>query len=595
MTKKAAISKSQSLRQILLRRILALSAATLIVLSGIMMTLLYVSSYRSNYTEAAAAVESAGSNLALLSDSLNNISSMIAYSSITQEALSTHKRGGGGQDRQGLYTLFASTAQYIRFMDNLILLDSDFNYFTSMFILSEEQKEALCSFARQLPEEKKNGRVAWYILSDGEKEQAVLMRIIYGMNSTSLDYIGYLIITLNIQTIYAMVKEARFTDASELLLTDSEGMVLYDGSGASSDRDMSMVLRAPAPCGYRKVEGRSMLAAHSDVLRNGWTLVELTPKYVLFRTAWYSLGWMLILFGVVTLISSVALLLISRSITAPFERMQQSMRQIERGDFNVPAIPAVGISEIDELLLRFEEMAERLNDTIEEVYYAKLRETELTMRAQQSEIEMLQQQINPHFLYNTLDSINWMASMGATEEVSHMIVALSNFFRFTVSEHSVFTTIEREVAFAENYVYLQKRRFGSALSVEFRVAPEAGKYLTLRLLLQPLIENAILHGTMRGGRSGVICVEIGLNGGRIRLSVQDNGIGMDKDTVRRILDQRGKRSIGLPNIMRRLELVFKEQYSFDIQSAPMEGTQILIEFPAVVSEEELSKLTKKKQ
>ena len=363
----------------------------------------------------------------------------------------------------------------------------------------------------------------------------------------------------------------------------------------SGDRDMSTVLHAPASCGYRKVENRPVLAAHSDVLRNGWVLVELTPQYMLFRAAWYSLGWMILLFGVVTLISSVALLLISRSITAPFERMQQSMRQIERGDFNVPAIPAVGILEIDELLLRFEEMAERLNDTIEEVYYAKLRETELTMCAQQSEIEMLQQQINPHFLYNTLDSINWMASMGATEEVSHMIIALSNFFRFTVSEHSAFTTIEREVVFAENYVYLQKRRFGSALSVEFHVAPEVGEYLTLRLLLQPLIENAILHGTMRGGRSGVICVEIGLNKGRIRLSVKDNGIGMDKDTIKRILDQRGKRSIGLPNIMRRLELVFKEQCFFDIQSAPMDGTQILIEFPAVGNEEELNRLTKKKR
>lgn len=595
MTKKATAVKGRSLRQILLRRILALSAVTLIILSGIMTMLLCVSSYRSNYTEAAAAIEYAGSNLDLLSDSLNNISSMVAYSSITQEALSTHKRDGGGQDMKGLHTLFSSTAQYIRFIDNLILLDGDLNYFTSMFILPETQKEALCAFVRQLPEEKKNGRVTWYILRDGEKEQAFLMRAIYGMNSVSLDYIGYLMITLNIQAIYAMVKEAHFTDVSELLLVDANGTVLYDGGGMSGDRDMSTVLHAPASCGYRKVENRPVLAAHSDVLRNGWVLVELTPQYMLFRAAWYSLGWMILLFGVVTLISSVALLLISRSITAPFERMQQSMRQIERGDFNVPAIPAVGILEIDELLLRFEEMAERLNDTIEEVYYAKLRETELTMCAQQSEIEMLQQQINPHFLYNTLDSINWMASMGATEEVSHMIIALSNFFRFTVSEHSAFTTIEREVVFAENYVYLQKRRFGSALSVEFHVAPEVGKYLTLRLLLQPLIENAILHGTMRGGRSGVICVEIGLNKGRIRLSVKDNGIGMDKDTIKRILDQRGKRSIGLPNIMRRLELVFKEQYFFDIQSAPMDGTQILIEFPAVGNEEELNRLTKKKR
>lgn len=280
MTKKATAVKGRSLRQILLRRILALSAVTLIILSGIMTMLLCVSSYRSNYTEAAAAIEYAGSNLDLLSDSLNNISSMVAYSSITQEALSTHKRDGGGQDMKGLHTLFSSTAQYIRFIDNLILLDGDLNYFTSMFILPETQKEALCAFVRQLPEEKKNGRVTWYILRDGEKEQAFLMRAIYGMNSVSLDYIGYLMITLNIQAIYAMVKEAHFTDVSELLLVDANGTVLYDGGGMSGDRDMSTVLHAPASCGYRKVENRPVLAAHSDVLRNGWVLVELTPQYM---------------------------------------------------------------------------------------------------------------------------------------------------------------------------------------------------------------------------------------------------------------------------------------------------------------------------
>lgn len=585
--------RKQMLRQILVKRVLALSAVTIFILGGVMMVLLYLSAYQSSSKEAVAAVETAGLNVSMLSDSLNNISSMVSYSPVTQNALSTYKKNGEWHEKSGLYTLFSSTVQYIRLIDNLVLLNNDYGYFSSMFVIPEQQKQTLCSFVEQLPSEKKDGRVSWYILGDTSEPQALLMRAIYDTSSPSLDFIGYLVITLNLRSLYEMAKSYQFRDSSELLLTDADGNILYAGMGTTAGGDISSIFGTEDNYSYCKVGGTAVLAARSGVLRNGWKLVELTPQRTLFITLWYWFSWIVLLLCVVTLLFSVALALISRSIVAPFQKMQQAMQQIEVGNFNVPTIPAIGIVEIDDLLLHFEEMAETLNDTIEEVYYAKLRESELTVQAQQSEIEMLQQQINPHFLYNTLDSINWMASMGATEEVSHMIVALSNFFRFTVNEHSVFTTIDRESDFAKNYIYLQKRRFGSTLSVEFDIMSGLGDYLTLRLLLQPLIENAIIHGTMRGGKNALIRIKIALSDNMINLTVQDNGIGMKQETITQILSHESKTSIGLPNILRRLELAFKGKYSFEIQSVPMEGTCIHISFPAVKSESELSALPKK--
>ena len=275
---------------------------------------------------------------------------------------------------------------------------------------------------------------------------------------------------------------------------------------------------------------------------------------------------------------------ISRSITQPIYALRERAQSIGRGDLAARE-PVVAEDEtLQALSSSIEQMAQHLQQQME-----LNRQEQAKLRAM--ELALLQSQINPHFLYNTLDSINWMASFGATEEVSRMIVALSDFFHFTVSEHSIFTTVGQEVAFAKNYVYLQQCRFGMALQVHFDVNPDTENNLTLRLLLQPLIENAIVHGVMSSTSGGTVRIWIAREHGQLHLHVEDNGAGMDDETLNQLRTTGGARSIGLPNIMRRLELVYGGHHTFSIDSTPGQGTQVDIIFPAVRTQEELRELT----
>lgn len=577
--------RSRTLYQATLRRMLALGCAALLVLGSMLGSVVFVLTYRSSRKAAGTAVETAAENMNLWAASINNISSMIAYGNVAQQALEGYWRSGGTAEVENMHTLFASSGQYIRIINNFIVLDSTCSYYNSMFVVSMSDRNTLTDFIRNLPEERKNGRAFWYILPDG---QAVLVRSIYSLNAT-MHTIGYLLITMDLEQLYSIARQYAFDESSRLYLLDSDGALLCGPDGA--DRTLPEGMPVHMGTEYTTVGGEAVLAAHSGTLSNGWVLVELTPQSAVFAGVFQLLGWSVLLFCLTMALFMLVMLYISRSLTAPFGKMRQAMEQIETGNFAIPSISSVGILEVDQLLQRFGQMAERLDQTVEEVYQSRLREKELALSAQQSEIEMLQQQINPHFLYNTLDSINWMASFGATEEVSRMIVALSDFFRFTVSEHSIFTTVGREVAFAKNYVYLQQCRFGMALQVHFDIDPEAENDLTLRLLLQPLIENAIVHGVMNGSDGGTVRISIALKDGRLHLCIEDNGAGMDDATLQRLRETRGSHSIGLPNIIRRLELVYGEHHSFSIDSAPGRGTRVVISFPAVRTEEELQALT----
>lgn len=577
--------RSRTLYHATLRKMLALGCAALLLLGSMLGSVVFMLTYHSSRQSARTAVENAAENMNLWVASINNISSMIAYGNVAQHALENYWHSGGTADVENMHTLFASAGQYIRVIDNFILLDNHCSYYNSMFVVPSQECRQLTDFVLSLPAEQKNGRAFWYILPDGK---VVLVRSIYSLNAT-MHTLGYLLITMDLQQLYAIARQYAFHDSSRLYLLDSDGSLLYGPSGTDDVPPEGLLDETDAK--FITIDGNSVLAAHSRVLDNSWILIELTPQNLVFAGVFQLLGWSILLFCLAMALFMLVILYISRSLTAPFQKMGQAMEQIEKGDFAIPKICGVGILEIDQLLHRFGQMAERLDQTIEEVYRSRLREKELALSAQQSEIEMLQQQINPHFLYNTLDSINWMASFGATEEVSRMIVALSDFFHFTVSEHSIFTTVGQEVAFAKNYVYLQQCRFGMALQVHFDVKPDTENNLTLRLLLQPLIENAIVHGVMSSTSGGTVRIWIAREHGQLHLHVEDNGAGMDDETLNQLRTTGGARSIGLPNIMRRLELVYGGHHTFSIDSTPGQGTQVDIIFPAVRTQEELRELT----
>jgi two-component system sensor histidine kinase YesM len=203
------------------------------------------------------------------------------------------------------------------------------------------------------------------------------------------------------------------------------------------------------------------------------------------------------------------------------------------------------------------------------------------------ELNILEYQINPHFLYNTLDSINWMAQKSGQKDISEMVTALARFFRIGLSKGKEFIKIRDELEHANSYLIISKIRFKECFEFKFDVSEEILEYKTVKLILQPVIENAIKHGIDKDGKDGLIEIKGKLDEGTVILSVTDNGKGIDEEhlkVLRKLLINTSRMDdygggIGLINVNQRIKLNFGSEYGLGIESKLGYGTTVYIRIP----------------
>ena len=219
-------------------------------------------------------------------------------------------------------------------------------------------------------------------------------------------------------------------------------------------------------------------------------------------------------------------------------------------------------------------MVVRIQELMEQV-----RQEEITLR--KTELNALQAQINPHFLYNTLDSIAWMCEEDRTKEAVEMVNALARLFRISISRGHELITLEREVEHAKSYLKIQNYRYKNQFTYEFDVEESCLSYLCNKITLQPIIENAIYHGIDRMVEEGCIQIRIEEEETAIRMTVTDNGVGMSEEQCKEILHREaGERTgIGIKNVNDRIRIYFGEEYGLHITSELDEGTCVEIRIP----------------
>ncbi|MDF2937544.1 MAG: histidine kinase [Paenibacillaceae bacterium] len=230
-----------------------------------------------------------------------------------------------------------------------------------------------------------------------------------------------------------------------------------------------------------------------------------------------------------------------------------------------------------------DQLIRKVNNLMEETYQAKVLEREAQLKA-------LQAQINPHFLYNTLDMINWSAIAHHAEDTSHMIEALAQYFRLSLNKGKDNVSVEDELSLAQVYLEIQQNRFPSTFTFRIEAEPDLEGYLIPKLTLQPLVENALLHGIRKAkDKKGSILITAKLENEVLLLSVADDGIGMDEDTARKLLllprpdmreDGSGS-SYGLYNVNERIRIFAGEQYGLSIETVQGQGTTIFVRVKAI--------------
>lgn len=292
----------------------------------------------------------------------------------------------------------------------------------------------------------------------------------------------------------------------------------------------------------------------------------------------------LIFIALIMIIAATILtILVSRGLTKPLDKLMQTIERIKGGDTHL-RVDIHNRDEVGILGQSFNEMLDQMEVLISQEYETKL----LLNRA---EYKALQAQINPHFLYNTLDTMSSIAQIQNCPEVSGLSQSLSNIFRYSLDMKNPFSTVAKEIVHLKNYIYVMNVRMRDNVKYTFDIDETVLQDTVPRISIQPLVENALNHGlrNTRGEKEVIVCAQV--REGNLWISVQDNGVGMDAAKVNEILEkndinlvEKGS-SIGLNNINARMKMLYGKEYGIHVESEVGKGTRIYLKIPRVKMEE----------
>jgi len=383
------------------------------------------------------------------------------------------------------------------------------------------------------------------------------------------------------------------SEQGQVYVLDESGSVIY----SDEEAQWGMPLDDPELIGALKKQtsdyghfnytvrgGSKYLLSFTRMKSTGWTIVNQIPYHYLMRSTWRILTFTIVIAGFFMLLSAYIAALVFNSIFSGIYRLMRSMRSLEMGDFQATNMGKTGKDEIQQLTTSYDRMVDRLDDLINELYREKVVQQEMQIKA-------LKAQINPHFLYNTLETISSLAKIHGVREISRMTTSLSHIFRYSITGDEDIVPLRDEIRSVEHYLSIIQARYGDRMSFRIDVPQPLLECKVLKLILQPLVENAVQHGIEPKPEPGRVSISAFRDGDKLRLVVADDGAGIAADRLaelNRLLESppdsshspgSGSGGIGLLNVKERLWLAYRERSSFRLSSAANQGTTIELTLP----------------
>lgn len=312
------------------------------------------------------------------------------------------------------------------------------------------------------------------------------------------------------------------------------------------------------------------LIHHYPVSGTEWTLVGVSTLDHLVAARRQIIETLILIIVLLFSISLIIGLIIANRITKPILSLENTMRSISDSVAFAEEIPHSSY-EVERLRVHFNEMSQKISDMMASI---KVREKYL----REVELKSLFSQINPHFLYNTLDTIIWMAEFKDTDNVVSTTKALAQFFRLSLSKGSQMVPLSQELDHVSQYLYIQKQRYGDNLNYDFRIDASLGSIYVPKIILQPIVENAIYHGIKLLSSPGQITIEVTQRSDlNIEIIVSDNGVGFDPNTKPDLTETTSKLGgVGLENVDNRLKLIYGDEYGLFVTSELNKGTKVTL-------------------
>lgn len=400
---------------------------------------------------------------------------------------------------------------------------------------------------------------------------------------------GVLLVDMNYQTIHQMLESVNKSNSQQYAyLITGNGQLIYHPKAEQISLGIHNENFAQA-AGYddgvheESFEGEKRIVVVDTVSYTGWKLVSVMPVKN-FYLGMQSTRYFVILVAALTALAMIFMnQMVTWKVTQPLRKLNESIKNMEAGK-NDSRIYIGGTTEVEHLGKTLQSSLDEINRLMKDIVVEQ-------EEKRKSELDALQSQINPHFLYNTLDSIVWMIEGEHYEEAVFMITQLASLFRVSLSKGRTIIPIEDELRHAENYMNIQKVRFKNAFTVDYDIDPEIKQCLTVKLIVQPILENAIYYGVKNMDEDGEIKVHGYRENDDIYIEVTDNGYGIPSEKLPFILteDKRASKNgsgVGLINVQKRISLRFGEGYGLKIESEPDEGTKVTIHLPAIPATDE---------
>ena len=413
------------------------------------------------------------------------------------------------------------------------------------------------------------------------------MRVITGaryMRSTiTSKIIGIITVNVPQSSLNEIIRSSALLPGSLVLLTDQDGAVLafsdgdlYAASGLT--RDILSALTSSQEYTIRAADKR-FLYSGGAISSTGWRIFLFTPFNEILKTSNDTRNRMLTITAIVSVCFCIASFFISKTITKRIRGLSKRMKEVEFENYSPIPSPG-GTDEISNLIDSYNLMLTKIND------YAG-RQYSLGVEIKNTEMKALTAQINPHFLYNTLDLLHWLAKDKGAKDIAEIVSLLSQYYKLSLNKGMETISVHDAIRHIEVYIKLQNYRFNDSIRLTLNISPEIEHYPMLKLLLQPIVENAVLHGILeREERAG----EITITGKKINkvlcFWINDNGIGMTRHEIEELTNptQQTESSFGgygIKNVITRIRLYYGENYGLSYTSTPGRGTSVLMQIPAV--------------
>lgn len=466
-----------------------------------------------------------------------------------------------------------------RYITGIYVIDSDENLFS---VGSATVADVRDLFSEQYLDEVNNrrGKPVWSVGNDGSLVMGRQLISIYTTRE-----LGIIILIIDYEFLNQVIEQNEDGRTGRVVLYDRNNNILPSGFPNIDEVAISYIEQNSMDEKFDFL-GEEYIIISAEIPNNDFTLLNILMvrdlgeytqnlPYTIMAVAFLSI-----------LVSILVAISVFRLATKDIRILADGIRSFASGKLTNP-IRVRSSDEIGFLTTEFNRMTDEIDSLINDVYNAEINKKNAELNALQFEYSALEAKINPHFIYNTLESINSLAKIKGDDEISEMVCLLGSLLRDNISFSADIITIEQELENIQKYLSIQKLTYGSKFDIEIQLEDDLKKALVPKFILQPLVENAIIHGLLASSEKGLITLHVKADSENLQINIRDNGVGISEDELDRLLDYSVKAEnelgthtkVGVRAVDKRLKILYGDDFGLDIKSQPGEGTQITVKMP----------------